>query len=264
MASVTSRVSKIKQPKGGYIKLQDFEEIRLNKQEELNENENIHGIIIGLAVDYLTRFLLNGDKREAFYISLMGANRAKKYIADSEIIAKRLLKKIKDLSDDSIISACKLVSFDVWKRSLIKALDAKRYSEINPDMNTIENIRIMVNRSLNFFEKYGPVVKYGFTFEGEKPEYNGYTISVNTGDGDYLTKDTLWDFKVTKKKPDKNDTLQVLMYWIMGQHSKKEMFMDIKKIGIFNPRQNVIYLMSISQISNEIINIIEKDVICYL
>ena len=51
----------------------------------------------------------------------------------------------------------------------------------------------MVNRALDFFNKYGPVIKDGFKFIG------GYTETITTGDGDFLTEDTLWDFKVSKK-----------------------------------------------------------------
>ena len=52
--------------------------------------------------------------------------------------------------------------------------------------------------------------KMVFTFEG------GYTNIVSSGDGDYLTEDTLWDFKVSKEEPKSKYTLQLLMYYIMG------------------------------------------------
>ena len=48
----------------------------------------------------------------------------------------------------------------------------------------------MVERSLKFVEEYGPIILEGFTFEG------GYTDIVQAGDGDFITEDTLWDFKV--------------------------------------------------------------------
>ena len=82
--------------------------------------------------------------------------------------------------------------------------------EINPDISTVSNIRTMVDRSTVFFKQYGPVIKDGFSFEG------GYTKLVSTGDGDFLTKDTLWDFKVFNKASTNVHTLQLLMYYIMG------------------------------------------------
>ena len=53
------------------------------------------------------------------------------------------------------------------------------------------------------------------------------------------------------------------MYWIMGQHSGKEEFKNITKLGIFNPRLNNVYLLEMSKVSGETIAEIEKDVICY-
>ena len=104
----------------------------------------------------------------------------------------------------------------------------------------------------------GPIVKDGFTFEP-----NGYTEIVNSGDGDYLTADTIWDFKVSKSKPTNKHTLQLLMYWIMGQHSGQAIFKNIQKLGIFNPRLNEVYLINTNAISKDIISEVESDIICY-
>ena len=135
---------------------------------------------------------------------------------------------------------------------------SKTEEEINPSIETIENIRIMVKRSMTFWEKYGEITVSGFTFEP-----TGYTETVNSGDGDYLTKDTLWDFKVSKSNLTSKNTLQLLMYWIMGKHSGKPEFKNINKLGVFNPRLNIVYLLETSEISKEIIKKVEDDVICY-
>ena len=164
-----------------------------------------------------------------------------------------------EASDDlSITYACKATTFDVWYRNPVGAMLAKGADETTPDKDTIENIRILVERSLSFWKEYGPITVDGFTFE-EK----GYTKIVDSGDGDYLTADTLWDFKVSKTAPKSDHTLQLLMYYIMGQHSGKAEFVNIKKVGIFNPRLNKVYTYDISKVPMETINIIEKEVICY-
>lgn len=98
----------------------------------------------------------------------------------------------------------------------------------------------------------------GFTFE-----HDGYSDLVTAGDGDYLTQNTLWDFKVSKKKPTNKHTLQILMYWIMGQHSGKTEFENIKNIGIFNPRLNTVYQIPVDEIPASVITEIEEYVICY-
>ena len=108
-----------------------------------------------------------------------------------------------------------------------------------------------------FFKKYGPITKDGFTFEG------GYTKVIDSGDGDFLTSDTLWDFKVSKKNPTSIHTLQLLIYYIMGMHSIHNEFQSIKKLGIFNPRTNCAYLYSISDISQEIIDEVSARIIGY-
>lgn len=71
--------------------------------------------------------------------------------------------------------------------------------------------------------------------------------TVDKGDGDFLTDDTLWDFKVSRAKPTNKHTLQLLMYWIMGQHSGQYIFKDITKLGIYNPRFNAAYLIEVKK-----------------
>ena len=260
MSSVKKRISEIKQPRGGYVKLSQFERYKIDDECVLNERENIHASVIGMAVDYLTRFTMGTDILEAFRVSCMGATIAEKLFKQKNAMrkARKLLSGIKSVNEKSIINACKLVTYDVWLRNPVCAITAKGADEINPDKATIQNIKIMVQRSVKFWEYYGPIVKDSFTFEP-----NGYTETVSSGDGDYLTADTLWDFKVSKSKPTSKHTLQLLMYWIMGQHSGQEVYKSIQNLGIFNPRLNEIYLINVSTVSKDIITEIEKDIICY-
>ena len=278
MASVTGRISAIKQPKGGYIKPSDFDTFIFDDGISLNTEENVHSSVIGMAVDYLTRYILGADSDEAFKISLQGAMVAESLgLKKATSVAEKLLRKIKGLDEKSVINACKLVTFDVWFRNPNGAMMAKGYTETNPDEDTVENIQTLVDRSATFFEKYGPITKDGFTFEPSNPNgkayekmirsgkgtYGGYTATVDSGDGDFLSKDTLWDFKVSKSKPTSKNTLQLLMYWIMGQHSGQAVFKDITKLGIFNPRLNAAFLLNMSKVSAETIKTVEEEVICY-
>jgi len=187
---------------------------------------------------------------EAFKISLMGA-----IIIDEVGYAQQLLNEITGLDDKSLIKACKLTGYDVCFRS--SPMGYRAVQDIEPDSATLFNIRTMVNRSMAFMKEYGPVVKDGFTFEG------GYTETVTTGDGDFLTSDTLWDFKVSIKPPTNAHTLQLLMYYIMGQHSVHKEFRDIKKLGFFNPRLNQVYTLDVSTIPSWIINDVSSKVIGY-
>lgn len=250
MASVTQRIAQISQPQGGYLPTKSFVKIPYNDGKALSDNENLHASITGIAVDYLTRFMLNGNAKKAFSISLLGAERIFKTIT-----ANQLLSNIKGIDDVSIISACKLAGFDVCFRSSVRGY--KPIEEINPNQETIINIRIMVKRGLEFFKNYGKPTHSGFTFRG------AYTFTVSSGDGDFCTRDTLWDFKVSKRHITPKHTLQILMYYILGMHSSKAYFKEIKNLGFFNPRLNIVYLCPISSISIETINAVETDVIGY-
>lgn len=260
MSSVTKRISEIKQPRGGYVKPSQFNIDKIDDVYVLNENENIHPSVIGMTVDYLTRLVMGEEPLEAFKISCMGAKMAEELFKQKNAMKKasKLLAGIKSVDEKAIINACKLVTYDVWFRNPMGAIMAKGADETNPDKETIENIEIMVQRSVKFWEHYGPIVKDGFTFEPD-----GYTETVDSGDGDYLTSDTIWDFKVSKLKPTNKHTLQLLMYWIMGQHSGQKIYKNIQNLGIFNPRLNEVYLLNVDTISKNIIAEIERDVICY-
>lgn len=260
MSTVTRRIKEIKQPYGGYIKPYQFEVRQLDDKYALYEKENIHASIIGTVVDYFTRCIMGADLIDGFMISLKGADIASKLgRPDSMEKAKSYIYEIKGTDDKSIINACKLVSYDVWYRDPAAARLAKSDDEsINPDSETIWNIQVLINRCLEFWEQYGPIVVDGFTFN-EK----AYTKTVTAGDGDFLTKDTIWDLKVLKSKPNNKHTLQLLMYWIMGQHSEIDYYKDLTRLGIFNPRLNTVYTLKVSDISLDIISAVERDVICY-
>ena len=257
MASVTERINQIKQPYGGYVKPSLLHAVQLPINEELSLNENIHGSIVGLAVDYLTRLMLGDDVEHAFKTSLEGLRLARNFkldISEKELIN---LVMIKDLNDDSIFNACRLAYFDVWIRNPFNAFSSS-FREVNPDKETINNIRIMVERNLHIFKLCGGVKAKGFTFEG-----GGYTNLVDSGDGDFIADDTLWDIKTIKSKPTNKHTLQLLMYWIMGKHSNQSIFNNINCIGIFNPRYNIVYKLKVSDIPEEVIKEVEDNVIGY-
>lgn len=250
MSSVTNRIKEIKQPKGGYVNPKELEEIELKDEKNLNVEENIHASIVGMAVDYLSRLGMGNTKEEAFKISLMGAR-----TIQQSSKANKLLDKIKGLDDESIIAACKLVGYDVCYRAGVSFF--KPVEDINPDEKTIENIRIMVNRVYMFIIKYGPVIEEGMTFAG------GYTQTITSGDADFMTEDTLWDFKVSNDKPKSAHTLQLLVYYLLGINSNNYKYSKIKKLGIYNPRLNKVFIIEIDKISKEIIRNVENEVIGY-
>lgn len=250
MYSVTKRISMIKQPHGGYVKPRDMQVVELNDGINLHEDESINPILIGLAVDYLSRFIFGTPLEKAFGISLQGA-----FNVNELENAQKLLKRIIGLDDKSIKNACQIVGYDVAMRA--GNAHYKPVEDIQPNASTLSNIRTMVKRSQVFNEKYGPIVKDSFTFKG------AYTDIISSGDGDFLTEKVLWDFKVLKNKPQSKDTLQLLIYYLMGRKSIHKEFQNIEKLGIFNPRLNKVYLKEIKDIPEEVISEISKEVIGY-
>ena len=256
MYSVTQRIGKVKQPRGGYVPPKMMTEIQLGSGEEEIIETDFHAGTIGLAVDYLTRFMLGAAPDKAFHIALLGARQLEAQTGEPAIQnALELLSEVKGLDDLSITRACQLSGLDVCFRAGVQFY--KPIEDIQPDEITIRNIRIMVERSIEFFNQYGPITMDGPTFSG------GYTEIVSTGDGDFLTEDTIWDFKVSKKPPTNKHTLQVLMYYLMGKHSIHKEFDTVQKIGFFNPRSNTVYQLSVDDISPEIIEEVEREVIGY-
>lgn len=166
-----------------------------------------------------------------------------------------MIEEISGPDDRSIINACKLSGLDVAFRcnpEYYRPID-----EIVPNDATINNVRIMVERTLATLDFYGPVMLNGFAVYSQTAKY------VELGDGDYVTKDTLWDLKVTKGSPTTKNTLQILIYYLMGirEGANKEIFSNLEYLGLYNPRSQFAYRIAISDIEEETIRAVEKDVI---
>lgn len=179
-----------------------------------------------MAVDCLVRFLCEGNSEDAFSISLQGAFALGLSAYEK---AYDLLEDVSGLNTKSIKSACQLVGFDCVYRA--GRMFYKPVEDIQPDDSTIRNIRTMVEIERDFINENGPFIGSGYSFEG------GYSKNITIGDCDFIVGDMILDSKVMKRTPDKNDTLQVLVYYILGIRSKKNVFKNIKRIGIINPRK---------------------------
>ena len=163
------------------------------------------------------------------------------------------LKLLELVKAGDISSAVQLTAYDDVYRAGIT--DIKRLS---PDAATIENIEIMVNRGVSFLKHSGSEIKTGLTFEG------GYTDVVVNGDCDYVTDNSLIDFKVLHGNVTKNHTLQILMYYLLGLHSiHSSEFQKVKWLAIFNPRKNVVHYVNVRRIPEVVINEVSREVIGY-
>ena len=234
---VTSRITQFKQPRGGLINPENMVMTVLGDgMDSLNSNENITAMQIGTDVDWLTRYATSTPEEYKRLLSDYGRDKW----------WKSFLKNIRKTQDYALISNY------MYHMHHCDSDDCP-----DPDADTIQNVLTMVKRSIEFLDIFGPKVMDTLTFEG------GYSCLVHIGSGDFLTEDTLWDFKVSKKLPTSAHTLQLLMYWRMGIHSIHPEYQNVKKIGIYNPRMNAAFTYDISLIPDDVISVVDDDVIGY-
>lgn len=220
--------------------------------------ESVHPSLIGLAVDYLTRYMLGDSAEEAFKISLLGLQVCESAgMKEDAEYGRELFRRLsRDLNMTTVESAIKLCGFDVCMR--VGMAGYKSVKLIEADLSTCSSVSIMVKRTLNIFKVYGAPVLNGFVMKG------GYTFTVDSGDGDFVTQDTLWEIKTSVSEPKKEWTLQTLMYWRMGLHSEhREIFERVNYLGIVNPRKNVVYRIAVADIPAKVVEAVERDVIGY-
>lgn len=186
---VTTRIRLVSQPPEGLLPLSLFDRVGLADRKSLypRSMETVPPDLAGLYVDYMTRVAMGTPVRVAFHVPLLGA----RLVGQGEY-AESLLSRVTDFSPASARAACLLLDFDAASR---RGPQYWRPRRMVPDDATYFNLTRMVARSRAFFDEYGPVVWDGFDFEG------GYTDRITSGSGDFLTADTLWDFKVSSYGP---------------------------------------------------------------
>lgn len=250
--TVTQRIRAIQQPEEGYIPISKFSVKKYEDFCQLHYKENITANYVGLAVDYLTRFYVTKNIEEAFDISMLGAKILREeYGMETEY--QNCVELLRKIRQGDIFSAVQLVAYDeVYRAGIIDI------PELKADKFTIENIKIMVNRGVNFLKHCSSEIKSGLDFEG------GYTNIVVNGDCDYLTENALIDFKVIHGEITTNYTLQILMYYLLGLNSKnKSDFQKVKWLALFNPRKNIVYYINVKKISDSVVEEVSKKVIGY-
>ena len=202
--AVTTRIRMVDQPPEGLLPLSLFGRTPLPDRTALHPRtmETVAPDLAGLYVDYMTRIAMGAPKRVAFRIPLLGA----RLVGQGEY-AESLLSRMVDFAFPSARAACLLLDFDAASR---RGPQYWRPRRMVPDAATYFNLTRMVARSRVFLDEYGPVVWEGFDFEG------GYTDRITSGSGDFLTGDTLWDFKVSGYPPNPRYTVAVSRIKVEG------------------------------------------------
>ena len=199
-----------------------------------------------------------GDAPEdAFGVALVGAaligetQTAEGLVAQVDAAALRGSRP----DEETIVALCRLSGFDSVTRA--GAHTYRPVSEIVPNAQTVADVANLIIRTKAFFDEVGPVDSTGFTFEG------GLTDEAEESDGDYIAGDTLWDLKVRKGEPDKNQTLQILLYYLMGLRSGQDQFRPVTKIGIYNPWLQRSWVCSVKDLDEDMVAGVMEGVLGY-
>ena len=252
MFTVTQRVKSVTQPKNGYLPVSAFSVKRYEDNQKLHYKENVPPVYIGLAVDYLTRYKISENIYNAFDISILGAK-----ILRDDYGKKReyehSLHLLEQIQHGDIAAALQMVTYDDVYRAGKTDLPTLR-----PDSATVENIKIMVNRGVTFLNHCSKEIYTGLSFDG------GFTSTVVNGDCDYLTDNSLIDFKVIRGDITPDYTLQILMYYLLGCRSVHHKdFIKVKWLAFFNPRKNIVHYTKVDKIPTKILDEVAIKVIGY-
>lgn len=247
MPTVTQIVNQLSKSeiRQNYITIRSFKHTHYNNQDIISEIQSIKPNTVGIVVDYLTRYKLTHDVKQAFEIPLL---------VDNEFFGavSELTSKITTFNKQAIDIAIDLVKYDTYYRAGIDPSETPSHPKLSTE--EYNTIAYLINRSANFIKACvtDNTLKTDVTFEGAYNEF------VTNGDADYMTKDVLIDLKVSKYPPSEAYAMQLLIYYVMGLNSINSVdFYKLKYLAIFNPKLNTAYTLPVNEISNETIHKVE-------
>lgn len=238
-------------------------EIKDNSVLKSEDRTNVDMMVVGLTIDYMTRYILNKHLGTAsvFHTAIDGLHKFcdAKYKYDKEAREKMLsrlsdyVRNIKDIEAFSIESAYNLSRFSVCHRNMPSYFDP---TEIMLPFDVINNMKIMTNRTVKFINAIGPVIGCGVGLSG-----NG-KFDVDYAEIDYITDSCLIDLKVlSSKKLEFKHILQLLAYYILGKETYRREFKNINKLMVYNPRYNIAHILKIRDISEELIQSVKDNIL---
>lgn len=272
MSSVSELVEKIEQPVFGILPVSCFEKKELRQDSYVLSNKNtIPAIHLGLIVDYCIKYILGVKLSDILHVE---------YAGYAEHIRVSAIKYFDSLSEQSLTQ---IYIEDERKKICLSDFvsnveNAKTFEEFVTNMlyviqygDFVRNIRYAYNRVgevfdtklsqeelddiLIFFLRTQSWIK---TFDKAVPMYKfkpfGYNNTVTSGEGDFCTKYTLWDLKVSNGEPTTNDTLQLLIYYIMAKNSGNRLYKYVDSIGVYNPKLDSTWLCKIENVDPSTIN----------
>jgi len=253
--TVVQRIKSLKYPKGGLIGIRKFTEEFINDDKTFLDHNigNVRSGLMGNTIECLAKTEQGIDIEKAFLNSYKGAYRLSR---EEDAFEKlKIMENSTNRSSEYLNAAFNLGRYIPVYRGLF--FYDKEAPDLEVDNESIKHINIMLDRCKKFFDHYGEIVLDGFSFDG------AYTNKIGIGEGDFTTHDTLWDMKVSSRKFNPTEALQILVYYIMGKEAKLKGFENIEYLGIFNPRLNKVWRVKIEDLSDQLIEDVSKIVIGY-
>ncbi|MCV3734506.1 hypothetical protein OF375_02865 [Ureaplasma miroungigenitalium] len=302
MSSVTYVVAHTKQPYGGYLPPKLWKEIKIPNTQAIDNTDldNLYAPLIGMTVDYLSRFflekdteitkelLLSNSQENPLRISYLGSWSPYAKALDYRELYDYVIDELWDIED--IDNNIGLIYFLSQYDSLYRS---NQLSKINPslyDLNISERFT-QIDKCAK--QEYIQLIKDNLTpsqksiikamaknvetlceylKDNSDNQYveigftipDAYTSKITNGDGDLIIGNYLCDIKVSKYSFTSKYTLQLLIYYLMGlKSSKKAVFEKIKYLALYNPRMNLCKIIDVSTIDKNVIDEVNLKVIGY-
>ena len=249
MSTINSIIPEIHQPKNGLLPISVFERNKFNDPNALNKIPQKLDRIINSTVNCLVRYFLKRDAESAFESCFLGAS----FIRE-EHKAQMLAKKVTGLDDTSIIACVHLANYEECIKSVseYKVIDEKEIT-----LEVIKNIKILFHRIMTFMSRYGSKIIYNHTLEG------GYSDAIDTGVVPFVTNESILMLSYNEVEPTPEETLEILIYYVMCKHSIYPTLKEIKYVSFFNPVTDTFYKCNVPLISETAITLIEEKVLKY-
>ena len=224
--TLSKRIAEVSTPYGQWLDRRMFQERNIADNVPA-AGENILGTIMGTAVELLVRTVSEeDDSARAFAHARTGAMHNNRM--EDEPAWERMI--LDGTADEQAVAAVMLGAMECTYRS------GQTYAPPEPNPATVEHLLSMASTLRSFLDSQGGVSSAGVDFRQD-----AFTPYVKRAEGDFLTPGALWDCKASVKKPEGNQLLQILGYWILGVGSGDPVFAEIDRIGIVNPRLGMVW-----------------------
>lgn len=267
---IKGRASMVHQPTNGFIKLADFKQTSLNSDSYNFKSETLGPNTFDIAVNCLAKIELSKLEPEYSIIDIAVHALSNATLIDQTDTVNNLIAHIHPgLDDNSVANVIRLIKYINYADKYIKLANGTDEIELAMQHqleqkltnkipgSTIANVKTMVKRVLRLFDIYKSFVASDIDL------YNNSARIIHHGKCEYLSEDTIWSITKGNTKSSQKLTLELLIEYLMGMHSKKEQFESVKYLGIYNYRADTVYRLEISQIDPDIIDEVNTSIIGY-